>query len=60
MVKKGSLQVLTGARGARTQNGPKMQISVDSDAKIVEKTIVLLVREAKILVPKYAIFPVLP
>ena len=58
MVKRGALQSLTGARGARAQNGPKMQISLIPEAKIVEKTSVLPVLEAKIL-EKTSVFRVL-
>ena len=57
-VKREALENLTGARGARDQNGPKLQISLLSEARIVEKTSVLLVREAKIL-EKTSVFRVL-
>ena len=58
MVKRESLQSLTGARGARLQNGPKMQKNLVPEAKIVEKTSVLRVLEAKIF-EKTTVFRVL-
>ena len=48
MVKKESLQSLTGARGARSQIGRKSGLNCKMEAKIVEKTSVFRVLEAKI------------
>ena len=58
MVKRESLQSLTGARGARYVFGPKMQKNFVPEAKMVEKTSVLCVLEAKIL-EKTGVFRVL-